>query len=88
MVDEYTRECLTIDVARQYRSEHVLDRLAELFVERGAPTYLVAEDRVVVANLVGELGLARHLSPSVSVRIDVALGHPGPPCSAHGFEEL
>ncbi len=40
MVDEYTRECLTIDVARQYRSEQVLDRLAELFVERGAPTYL------------------------------------------------
>ena len=40
MVDEYTRECLTIDVSRQYRSEQVLDRLAELFVERGSPTYL------------------------------------------------
>ena len=44
MVDEYTRECLTVDVARQYRSEHVLDRLAELFVERGAPTYLRSDN--------------------------------------------
>ena len=44
MVDEFTRECLTIDVARQYRSEQVLDRLAELFVERGAPTYLRSDN--------------------------------------------
>ncbi len=44
MVDEYTRECLTIDVARQYRSEQVLDRLAELFLERGAPTYLRSDN--------------------------------------------
>ncbi len=44
MVDEYTRECLTIDVARQYRSEQVLDRLAELFMERGAPTYLRSDN--------------------------------------------
>ena len=44
MVDEYTRECLAIDVARQYRSEQVLDRLAELFVERGAPTYLRSDN--------------------------------------------
>ena len=44
MVDEYTRECLTIDVARQYRSGQVLDRLAELFVERGAPTYLRSDN--------------------------------------------
>jgi transposase InsO family protein len=44
MVDEYTRECLTVDVARQYRSEHVLDRLAQLFVERGAPSYLRSDN--------------------------------------------
>ena len=44
MVDEYTRECLTIDVARQYRSQQVLARLAELFVERGAPTYLRSDN--------------------------------------------
>jgi hypothetical protein len=44
MVDEYTRECLRIDVARQHRSEHVLGRLAELFVERGAPSYLRSDN--------------------------------------------
>jgi len=44
MVDEYTRECLTVDVARQYRSEHVLDKLGELFVERGVPTYLRSDN--------------------------------------------
>jgi len=44
MVGESTRECLTIDVARQYRSEQVLDRLAELFLERRAPTYLRSDN--------------------------------------------
>ncbi len=44
MVDEYTRECLTVDVARQYRSENVLDRLAQLFVDRGAPAYLRSDN--------------------------------------------
>ena len=48
MVDEYTRECLTIDVARQYRSEQVLDRLAELFVERGVPTYLRSDNASIL----------------------------------------
>ena len=32
IVDEYTRECLSIDVGRRLNSEHVLARLAELFV--------------------------------------------------------
>ena len=35
IVDEYTRECLAIDVARRLNSENVLERLAELFVNRG-----------------------------------------------------
>ena len=38
IVDEYTRECLSIDVGRRLNSEHVLARLAQLFVERGPPT--------------------------------------------------
>ena len=40
IVDEYTRECLSLDVARRLRSDDVLARLAQLFVERGPPTYL------------------------------------------------
>ncbi len=40
IVDEYTRECLSLDVARRLRSDDVLARLAQLFVEHGPPTYL------------------------------------------------
>ncbi len=44
MVDEYTRECLAIDVERRLDSEDVLERLAELFVTRGMPTYLRSDN--------------------------------------------
>jgi putative transposase len=44
VVDEYTRECLSIDVARRLTSESVLYRLGNLFVQRGAPTYLRSEN--------------------------------------------
>jgi putative transposase len=37
MVDEFTRECLCIDVARRLRSEDVLYRLGRLMLERGVP---------------------------------------------------
>ncbi len=40
IVDEYTRECLAIDVARRLNSENVLERLAELFVTRGVPDHI------------------------------------------------
>ena len=38
IVDADTRECLSLDVARRLRSDDVLARLAQLFVERGPPT--------------------------------------------------
>lgn len=37
IVDEYTRECLAIQVARRLRSDDVLFRLAELFVQHEVP---------------------------------------------------
>ena len=37
LVDEYTRECLAIDVARQLNSEDVLERLSALLVTGGTP---------------------------------------------------
>lgn len=37
IVDEFTRECLAIDVARKLRSDDVLERLTWLFVTRGVP---------------------------------------------------
>jgi transposase InsO family protein len=38
LIDEHTRECLAIDVARSLKSEDVLERLSDLFVRRGVPT--------------------------------------------------
>jgi len=37
IVDEYTRECLTLKVDRSITSEDVIDTLAELFAMRGVP---------------------------------------------------
>jgi hypothetical protein len=36
-MDESTRECLAIDVAKRFTSEDVLERLSDLFVRRGVP---------------------------------------------------
>jgi putative transposase len=37
IVDEYTRECVALQVARDITAEDVIDALAELFALRGAP---------------------------------------------------
>ena len=39
VIDEYTRECLAILVARQLKNDDVLYLLARLFVERGVPDH-------------------------------------------------
>ena len=44
IIDEYTRECLAIDVRRRMRSIHVLERVADLFVERGVPAYIRSDN--------------------------------------------
>jgi len=44
LMDEYSRECLSIDVARRLNSESVLCRLAELFVSRGVPEYIRSDN--------------------------------------------
>ena len=44
LIDEYTRECLSIDVARKLSSDHVLDRLAKLFTLRGPPEYIRSDN--------------------------------------------
>ena len=40
VVDEYTRECLAIDVAGSIRSGRVIEVLSRLISERGAPLSL------------------------------------------------
>ncbi len=44
VIDEYSRECLAIEVARRLRSDDVLEVLAELFVRRGAPDHIRSDN--------------------------------------------
>ncbi len=40
VVDEYSRECLTIDVERSITAEDVVSTLASLFRQRGEPAFI------------------------------------------------
>ena len=44
VVDEFTRESLSIDVARQFSGDDVLERLAWLFVTRGVPDHIRSDN--------------------------------------------
>jgi putative transposase len=44
MIDEHTRECLAIDVARNLRSDDVLERLAWLMATRGVPEHIRSDN--------------------------------------------
>lgn len=44
VLDEYSRECLAIDVARKLSSEDVLERLTDLFIRRGVPDYIRSDN--------------------------------------------
>lgn len=44
VLDEYTRECLAIEVKRQMNSEDVLHRLGKLFVEKGIPNHVRSDN--------------------------------------------
>jgi len=44
IIDEYTRECLAIVVGRSLRSEDVIEVLADLMVQRGAPEHIRSDN--------------------------------------------
>ena len=44
IIDEASRECLALPVARRLRSEDVLGALAELFVTRGPPAHIRSDN--------------------------------------------
>ena len=44
VVDEYTRECLSIDVERSITAEDVVATLTSLFRSRGEPTYICSDN--------------------------------------------
>jgi putative transposase len=44
VVDEYSRECLSIDVERSITAEDVVSTLASLFRQRGAPAFIRSDN--------------------------------------------
>ncbi|MEO0511799.1 MAG: IS3 family transposase [Planctomycetota bacterium] len=44
IIDEHTRECLSIDTARRLRSDDVLERLAWLMAARGVPEHIRSDN--------------------------------------------
>ena len=44
VIDEYSRECLAIDVGRSLTRESVLERLTELFIQRGIPEHIRSDN--------------------------------------------
>jgi transposase InsO family protein len=61
LIDEYTRECLAILVARRIRSNDVIDLLADVMQTRGVPEHLRSDNgpEMVAKNLrrwLGKLG--------------------------------
>ena len=44
IIDEYSRECLSMYVARRIKSQDVLDQLYELFLTRGTPEYIRSDN--------------------------------------------
>ena len=44
VVDEYTRECLVLEVRRSFTSADVIDVLRELFAIRGAPRHIRSDN--------------------------------------------
>jgi transposase InsO family protein len=62
LVDEYTRECLAIDVARKLTSDDVLERLAWLMATRAVPEHIRSDNgpeftAQVVREWLGKVGV-------------------------------
>lgn len=62
IVDEFTRECLSIDVARNLNSDDVLERLAWLMATRGVPEHVRSDNGAeftagVVREWLGKVGV-------------------------------
>jgi putative transposase len=44
VIDEFTRECLAVKVARRLTSHNVVDVLTDLFIERGVPVHIRSDN--------------------------------------------
>jgi putative transposase len=62
IIDEYSRECLSLAAARAIRSQDVLDQLYDLFISRGTPDYIRSDNgpeftAKAVRKWLGDLGI-------------------------------
>jgi putative transposase len=44
IIDEYTRECLSIHIQRQIKASEVLYKLSELFITKGVPAHISSDN--------------------------------------------
>jgi len=44
LIDEYTKECLALPVARRLKSDQVLDTLADLFTAHQIPEHIRSDN--------------------------------------------
>lgn len=44
VIDEHTRECLALEVGRQFTSEHFIELLADLIATRGVPEFIRSDN--------------------------------------------
>ena len=72
IIDEFTRECLAIDVAGSIRSGRVIDVLSRLISEHGSPAYLRSDNGPEFVST----AILKWLSEA---KIDTALIDPGKP---------
>ena len=72
LIDEFTRRCLALYVARQIRSNDIIDILAEAMVTYGVPAYLRSDN---VPEMVAK-NLRRWLASVGSKTLYIAPGSP------------
>jgi transposase InsO family protein len=73
VVDEYTRECLSIDTARKLTSDDVLERLPWLMATRGVPDHVRSDNGPPLT-----AGVVREWLGCVGVRtLHIEPGSPG-----------
>ena len=44
VIDEYTRECLSVKVARRLTSHNIVEVLTDLFIERGVAVHIRSDN--------------------------------------------
>ncbi len=60
VIDEFTRECLAIDVAGSIRSNRVIEVLSKLVSVHGAPAYLRSDNGFRI-RLTGSIAMAKSI---------------------------